>query len=190
MCQGTVDALDQAVQRSRHTASTWANAGEALRDIAEGLVGVNLIPIHFERAVKPSFPRRACPRVVGGGNPLPGRTYGGITVTWYYSTGDEFGGQTWGLSSSIRPGGWRPMDGLVETGEGRTPRPANRPSEMYYRHSRHLVLASRRSLPAGIREGQPNVLGPGYRRRRNSTSNCVAQLASLEVRMTVNAPPI
>ena len=43
-----------------------------------------LIPLHFKRAVKPSFPRRACPREVGGGNPLPGRTYtGGITVTWY-----------------------------------------------------------------------------------------------------------
>ncbi len=27
------------------------------------------------RAVNPSFPRRACPRAVGGGNPLPGRTY-------------------------------------------------------------------------------------------------------------------
>ncbi len=38
-----------------------------------------LIPIYFERAVKPSFPRRREP------TPWP-HIYGGITVTWYYST--------------------------------------------------------------------------------------------------------
>ncbi len=36
-----------------------------------------VIPIYFERAVKPSFPRRREP------TPWP-HIYGGITVTWYY----------------------------------------------------------------------------------------------------------
>ena len=79
---------------------------------------------------------------------------------------------------------------MVETGEGRTPRPKDRPAGIYYRHSRHLALVFRGPWPAGPREDQPIVLGPGYRRRRNSAPNCVAQLASLGVRSAVNAPPI
>ena len=79
---------------------------------------------------------------------------------------------------------------VVETGEGRTPRPKDRPAEICYRHSRHLILAFRVPWPAGPREDQPIVLGSGNRRRRNSAPNCVAQLASLGVRSAVNAPPI
>ncbi len=47
-----------------------------------------VIPIHFERAVKPSFPRRACLVLDTGREPTPWpHIYGGITATWYQIAG-------------------------------------------------------------------------------------------------------
>ncbi len=49
--------------------------------------GLDIIPIHFERAVKPSFPRRACPVRDTGREPTPWpHIYGGITPNWYKHT--------------------------------------------------------------------------------------------------------
>ncbi len=56
------------------------------RDLCIG----DVIPFRFERAVKPSFPRRREP------TPWP-HIYGGITVTWY---------NTWGLSQSYSLRTW------------------------------------------------------------------------------------
>ncbi len=39
--------------------------------------------------------------------------------------------------------GRKGLIGVVETGEGRTPRPEDRPDEICYRHSRHLILVFR-----------------------------------------------
>ena len=65
---------------------------------------------------------------------------------------------------------------MVETGEGRTPRPKETLTEMYYKLSRRIVLAFAALCQRGVnRKGQPMVLGPGYRRDPDSAPNCVAQ---------------
>ena len=55
---------------------------------------VHVTPIHFERTVKPSFPRRACPVLDTGRESTPWpHIYGGITVTWYHTKSEQLHGQ-------------------------------------------------------------------------------------------------
>ena len=51
-------------------------ANSATRSAFHCGLAQRIIPIHFERTVKPSFPRRR------ESTPWP-HIYGGITVTWY-----------------------------------------------------------------------------------------------------------
>ena len=83
-------------------------------------------------------------------------------------------GATLGMAVGARNNGGR----VVETGEGRTPRPEETLTEICYRLSQRIVLTFAALCRRwGNHKGQPMVLGPGYRRNPDSTPNCVAHSA-------------
>ncbi len=81
-CQAWPPSTETAADQLRQVEGGWRVTSLPIKEYATPRF---LIPIHFERAVKPSFPRRACPVPDTGREPTPWpHIYGGITVIWYY----------------------------------------------------------------------------------------------------------